>query len=264
MHDNFWYLAGSKIPGMGKRKLDTAAPLAQQLQQLRAAVPKLNASLAREVLGVFRAEEKETGKGAGLRRKHAHPTALPALRQLSLEGQDDSKKELCMIFLPDIIQAKVDSCPVYAEGLMQLLPKKSDALELLLFWDEAVPGNPLAPDLRRKSAMTYVAFADFPCLGLDAAWLTLAVARTQDLQAIPEGYTKYMCQVLRAVFEQARDGFTVTFKGTPRLVFLSGVTVLADADGLRLCLRSEMLPALHQRLVREAQRRQPACPFELR
>ena len=109
---------------MGKRKLDASAPVGQQLQQLRAAAPKLNASLAREVLGVFRAEEKETGKVAGLRRKHAHPTALPALRHISLEGQDDSKKELCMIFLPDIIQAKVDSCPVYAEGLLQLLQKK--------------------------------------------------------------------------------------------------------------------------------------------
>ena len=220
---------------MGKRKLDASAPVGKQLQQLRAAVPKLNASLAREVLGVFRAEEKETGKGAGLRRKLAHPIACSALRHVSLEGQDDRKQELCMIFLPDIIQAKVDSCPVYAEGLLQLLQKKGHAVELLLFWDECVPGNVLSPDLRRKSAMTYMAFADFPCLGLDTAWLTLAVARTQDLQAIPEGYTKYMCQVLRAVFEQTRDGFTVTLNGTPLLFFVSGVTFLADADGIRLC-----------------------------
>ena len=46
---------------MGKRKLDASAPVGKQLQQLRAAVPKLNASLAREVLGVFQ------GKGEGNR-----------------------------------------------------------------------------------------------------------------------------------------------------------------------------------------------------
>ncbi len=111
--------------------------------------------------------KKETGKGTGLRRKHARPTALPALRHVSLECVEGTTQQFCMMSLPDILQAKVV--------------------------DEAVPGNPLAPDLRRKAAMTYVALADFPALGLDAAWLTLAVARTQDLQAIYLRVTANIC-----------------------------------------------------------------------
>ena len=59
-------------------------------------------------------------------------------------------------------------------------------MELTLFWDEAVPGNPLSPDLSRKAGLTYATFPDFPITFLETSWLTLACCRTEDMQKVSE------------------------------------------------------------------------------
>ena len=219
---------------MSKRKFNPEAPLLEHLQHLRQAVPKLNASLAREVLQFFRADKPETGKSTGTRRKHVYMSAFPGLRRLSVDASAGSK-DFSIMSLPSMLQSKVDACPLFKDGLLSVLQRKGPALDLVLFWDEATPGNVLAPDLRRKAALTYVAFADFPALGLDTAWLTLAVCRTQDLQDLENGYQKYMSQVLRFLFEETKDGFVLTLNGQPTMLFLSGILFLADGDGIRLC-----------------------------
>ena len=220
---------------MSKRKVDPEAPLLEQLQHLRQSIPRLNASLAREVLQVLRpAEHGDSGKYAGTRRKHVYPAALPALRLVSVDSSNGSV-DFSMMSLASLLQSKVDACPLFKEGILSVLQRKGHALELALFWDEAVPGNILSPDLRRKSALTYIALADFPALGLETAWLTLALCRTQSLQEMENGYQKYMSQIMQYLVEETKDGFVLTLNGQPTMVFLKGITFLADGDGIRLC-----------------------------
>lgn len=220
---------------MSKRKLDPGPPLLQQLQHLRQSIPRLHASLAREVLHVLRpAEHGESGKYAGTRRKHVYPSALPALRRMSVDSSKGSL-DFSMMSLASLLQSKVDACPLFNEGILSVLQRKGHALDLALFWGEAVPGNVLSPDLKRKSALTYIALADFPALGLDTAWLTLAICRTQSLQDIENGYQKYMSEILKCLVEETKDGFVLTLNGQPTMVFLKGISFLADGDGIRLC-----------------------------
>ena len=124
---------------------------------------------------------------------------------------------------------------------------------LLAFWDEAVPGNPL---VRRA----YIALADFAVAPvLDTAWLTLALARTQDWQAIPDGFCKCMCQVLRSLFQEARHSFTTTLNGAPTLLFLCGIIFLRRAQMGSVCARAGKARPASCGVACNAQTSCPAC-----
>ena len=168
LHEGF-FLALHGGSRMSKRKLDTSAPLAQQYQHLCAEVPKLSGELARQVLEVLHAGEESTGKRAAHRAKHAYPAALPALRQIPIHATS-AEKQIYVMSLPQLIQSKVNSCALFRSSLEWAIKKKGPSLELLLFWDEAVPGNVLSPDLQRKSALTYVTFK---LISLRPSWTLL-------------------------------------------------------------------------------------------
>ena len=106
-------------------------------------------------------------------------------------------------------------------------------------WDEAVPGNALAPDLRRKAALTYFTFANLPILWNDSSWLTLAVCRTQELLDVPEGHTRSFSVMLEEIRRETKDGFMLEFKGQSILAHVKSISILADADGLRLLTGSK-------------------------
>ena len=112
--------------------------------------------------------------------------------------------------------------------------KHNDNVLEVFAWDEAVPGNILAPDLRRKAALTYCSFKEMPILWADTCWFTLSVCRTQDLQRIPQGYPRSMTALMEAVREETKDGFLVELEGEPELLRIKEFNILADADGIRL------------------------------
>ena len=127
----------------------------------------------------------------------------------------------------------------------------NNILELVLAGYEAVPGNILAPDLRRKAALTYFSFKELPVLWADTCWITLSISRTQDLQRVPQGYQRSITAVLKAVHDETQNGFLVEIDDVPELVRLKAFNILADADGIRLLTGSkgfrwpEMLLSMH-------------------
>ena len=94
----------------------------------------------------------------------------------------------------------------------------------------------LAPDLRRKAAATYFAYADVAALWADTSWMTLSLTRSQELQGMPQGYARSMSAILEAVWEETKAGFMLEFRTGPCLVHIRKISLLADADGLRLLL----------------------------
>ena len=218
---------------MSKRRLDTNAPLGAQYQHLCHEIPKLQGNLARQVLDVLHAGEKETGRGVASRLSNIYPAASPTLRKIPLHA-DHAEKHLYVASLPHLVQSKVNSCALFRSSLKWALEKTGPHLELVVFWDEAVPGNVLNPDLRRKAGLTYVTFADFPATFLDTCWLTLSLTRTQSLQDIPHGYAKSMTSILKHIQEDTKDGFMIEIDEEPHLFFLRCISILADADGIRL------------------------------
>eukprot|EP00435_Cladocopium_sp_Y103_P024579 s448_g6.t1 len=220
-----------------RRKLSSSDSLLDQFQSLRQ-IRTLTHVQCREVMTLLNHGEEKTGKRSAAKEHMLYPVASPAAREIALQVCDVSVSRH-MFSLPAITQNKINACPFFRECFEAALQKHNNALELLLYWEEAVPGNVLAPDLRRKAAMTYVSYPDFPVLWTDTAWMTLAVTRSQDLQNIPDGLTRSVSIILDDIHNETKNGFMIEVSGKPVLVHLHRISILADEDGLRLITGSK-------------------------
>ncbi len=219
---------------MKKRRLDLDAPLRTQLQHVLQALPKLDVSTARQVVQLLHADETQSGSGTGHNRRELFPEGVSSLVQVAL-STEQPKRHLWMVSFPQALQRKINSCALFADMFAEALKATSHKMELALFWDEAVPGNPLSPDLSRKAGLTYATFPDFPITFLETSWLTLACCRTEDMQEVSEGYCKAMSCLLERLHADVKDGFMIEVRGSPHLVFLRRISFLGDADAIRLC-----------------------------
>ena len=222
---------------MPKRKLDADAPLKEQFQALRQ-VPSLSHTQCRSVMELLNVDKVETGKRSCTRKEQLYPEAARALRRVTVCGEN---KELTLLLFSvvECTQNKLNSCPFFHDCLAEAVQANNYELELVVSWDEIVPGNVLAPDLRRKAAATYFAYADVAALWADTSWMTLSLTRSQELQGMPQGYARSMSAILETLWEETKAGFMLEFQSGPCLVHLRKISLLADADGLRLLLGAE-------------------------
>ena len=129
---------------------------------------------------------------------------------------------------------------MFPQMLQDIVGKHGSELSLVLAWDEAVPGNILQPDLPRKSALTYASLAQI-IPWLEESWMTLTHQHASSI-ALSKNYDSVMNEV--------REGFTIDFEGPPVLLTIGTITIVAEADGIRLltgCKGSSALkPCLHR------------------
>ena len=223
---------------MSKRKLNADVSMSEQFQTLRQ-VKSLTHVQCRSVMTLLNADQKKRGTRSCSRAHQLYPAAEPAVRKVPLEV-DGKKIEMNLFSIAAMTQNKINSCSLFRECLETALEKTGNCLDVLLFWDEAVPGNPLAPDLRRKSAMSYITFPDMPILWADTAWLTLSVCRTQELLQVPEGHTRsFFSLLLQEIQRETQNGFMLEIGDKVVLTHLRRILILADADGLRLLTGSK-------------------------
>eukprot|EP00435_Cladocopium_sp_Y103_P040381 s391_g11.t1 len=176
--------------------LDSNAKPWEQFQALRE-LKGLTAPVLRGLL----AQLREDGKGRGAcKRPRLKFAKIHDLVTTVSFGSPVS--HMAVTLLPALLQAKCDESPCFRDMMQHVLETKGPQLELVLAWDEAVPGNVLQPDLRRKAAMTYGAISQMPALWADENWMTLALVRTQDLQCTEHGYPLSLVHYLRWLREQ--------------------------------------------------------------
>ena len=219
---------------MKKRRLCPDDSLLDQYRCLRQ-IPQLSHADCRKVLELLNDDKEHKGSFTASKVHQKFPVTLPAMRELVLRDG----KERCVFHafsLPECLQNKVNACPAFAECFDIALAAAHNSLELVMFWDEAVPGNVLAPDLRRKAALCYCSIQELPVRFADTCWLTLAVCRSQELQKVSQGYPKSMTALLTQLKEDCKDGFMIETKSGPQLVFIRSIAVFMDADGIRLTL----------------------------
>lgn len=217
---------------MKRRKLDADASFAQQFQALRQ-VPSLTQAQCHQVIDLLHCDEKRTGARSCQRLQQKYPVALPALREVIAESEEKTLN-IPVFSVAEAVQMKVNTSCFFKECLFHAMAANDNNLELVFAWDEAVPGNILAPDLRRKAAPTYFSFKELPVLWADTCWITLSMSRTQDLQRIPQGYPRSITAVMQAVLAETKDGFLVEIDGVPELLRIKAFNILADADGIKL------------------------------
>lgn len=136
--------------GSKRRRLDPAAPLGEQFQALRQ-IPNLDLQDCRAIVALLNQDHKKTGAHVAKKRWIAYPNACVALGDPLLI---DSSRFPCLS-VAKVVQHKVNSCEFFKECLLEALRDNNNELDMVVFWDEAVPGNVLAPDLRRKAGLTY-------------------------------------------------------------------------------------------------------------
>ena len=217
---------------MKRRKLEAAASFQDQFQALRQ-LPSLAQTQCRQVIELLHSDESRTGVRTCQRVQQKYPVSLPALRQVTLEVEG-KQLDIPFFSLAEAVQMKVNTSRFFKDCLAHAMAANNSVLELVVAWDEAVPGNILAPDLRRKAALTYCSFKEMPILWADTCWFTLSVCRTQDLQRIPQGYPRSMTALMEAVHKETKDCFLVELEGEPELLRIKEFNILADADGIRL------------------------------
>ena len=217
---------------MKRKKLEADASFQNQFQALRQ-ITSLTHTQCRQVIELLHIDEKKTGARTGQRVQHKYPVSLPALRKATVEVEGKQLR-IPRFSLPEMVQLKANSSSFFKECLSHAMRTNDNTLELVVAWDETVPGNVLAPDLRRKAALTYCSFLEMPVLWADTCWFTLSVSRSADIQGIPQGYPRAITAVLEAVLHEVKDGFMVEIDGEPELLRIKQFNIVADADGIRL------------------------------
>eukprot|EP00435_Cladocopium_sp_Y103_P070585 s87_g35.t1 len=178
--------------------------------------PKRRREDCRQVIGLLR--DDGAGKRTGTREYHAYPAASKLVRQL---WSGDDKK------------AKVEACPLFARLLSDAWEKQGGELTLVVFSDDATPGNILAARQPKKSCMMYCSFLELPVLFQDSCWIPLSNMRVNEITEQGYSHAEYLRCVLEFVHATAQDGMAVTLRGGSSLVWIRKVIVLGDHEGLR-------------------------------
>ena len=163
--------------GTKRQRLDPEATKSEQFHILRR-IPGLNSSTARAVVALLQAD------GSGSRTCASRKTKFPLVHHLIQEiNIGDHAKGMAVASLPRLLQEKCNHSQFFRDMLQDIVRTHGPELSLVLAWDEAVPGNILQPDLRRKCALTYASLAQM-IPWLEESWVTVAIARTTMLSDI--------------------------------------------------------------------------------
>ena len=132
-----------------------------------------------------------------------------------------------------VLRKRVDESPAWNAFLGSR--SALHPLHVVVYYDEVVPGNVLAPDNLRRSTLFYFSFLEFlDYMGhCDAAWVTLGLLRTTQVELVPGGLSEVL-QIFMPNFLEVwpEDGIIFVFNDKPRLVRVhKEIKFLADIAG---------------------------------
>ena len=243
---------------MKRRRLNPTDDTASQYQTLRQ-IPSLKPHQCRAVVQLLR--EDDAGGRTCQRQAESHPLAFPCLHTLTVPGKKaDATVQVHCMSLPRLVQAKVDTCPLYRDLLRQTLKANDNTLSLIVYSDEVTGGNVLNPDLNKKANLCYVQWLQMPILFVDSLWLTVNVMKHKEIQACRHGFASVTRSILEFLKSETSRGFAVNFGCNidPEMVFVNKVLLLADheahraaigckgASGTKPCLKCLNVTALNK------------------
>ena len=234
-----------KDEGRKRRKLDSHASKQEQFEVLRGA--GLSCEDSRKVIQSL--QEDESGQFTCRRQRLAYAKAHPCYEQLEMEAADGGRVRIPIMNIARLLQAKIDSCPLYSKMLRQAMTLHQDRLTLIFYCDEVSGGNVLSALQSRKSNLCYVSWLQCPLLFQENMWLTVSVAKSSDIQSLPHGMAEAIRRILEHVQKQSLHGIPISFEDDIRLLWIDKVMVIADAEALRSCTgakgASGLKPCLH-------------------
>ena len=225
---NFLSAAQTK---MKRRRLDANASPREQFQTLRQ-IPSLTPKQCREIVQLLHDDGKNTWTQQ--RQKQSHRVAAPALVSLTLPANAAERTVGLHLFsLPAIIQAHVDSNPLYRDVLLRACEAHHNELRLIFYSDEVSPGNVLSPINRRKANLCYISFVEMEVLHLEHLWVLVSLQTSERIAEVQGGFPAVVTTLLVTLLNECKDGFAISFLGDNRLIWIKQVVLLADHEGLR-------------------------------
>ena len=207
-----------------KRKLRAGDDPLSQFQALRQ-LPRLSQADCREVISLLR--DDDLGRRTGTREHHAYPLASKLMRQL-WSGQSQNVP-VYVNSLPDLLQAKVDACPLFARLLSDAWEDYDGRLTFVVFSDD---GCNTRQHLGR-SAASKVMHDELKILFQDSCWLPLSNMRNNEITEKGYSHAEYLRCVLEYVHDACQHGIAITLRQGASLLWICKVLVLGDHEGLR-------------------------------
>ena len=220
-----------KDDGRKRRKLDCHASKQEQFEVLRST--GLSCVDSRKVIQCL--QDDESGQFTCQRPHLAYAKAFPCYEHLAMTAADGESVRIPVMNLPDLLQAKIDACPLYSAMLREAMAAQQDRLTLVFYSDEVSGGNVLSALQSRKSNLCYVSWLQCPLLFQENMWLTLSVAKSSCMQSVPHGMAEVIRRILEHVRGQSQHGIPLSFGDDIRLLWIDKVMVIADAEALRSC-----------------------------
>ena len=218
---------------MQKRKLRADDSVSEQFHAVKQ-TGTLTGAECRQVVQLLRPDDK--GGSACRRQKLNHDKAFPCLRELKVPSNGTSGTETAwMLSLPALVQAKVDSCPLYRTSMQRAVTQRNAMLSLILYQDEVSGGNILSPEQARKSNLTYFTWLEFPVLFMAEQWLTLGVTRSNEIHRMDAGMAGLTRAMLTLIRSETENGFAIDLGGSqgPMLCWIDKVILLMDHEAIR-------------------------------
>ena len=138
--------------------------------------------------------------------------------------------------LNELAATSPDFAGTLQDLLLQCPPTLQRPWNLIVYWDETVPGDPLRLDNLRKFEAVYISIREFgpTLLKHERMWLPVAAVRTKMVDKVPGKWT----EILKVLLRRLLVGTNGVFFGwhVPALLahlFFTVGNLLADGDGIR-------------------------------
>ena len=214
------------MPGR-KRKLEQASE--ENLALCLQAAPRVaNASVTR-IWSIARGESVDSAH-VQLRRLE---DAKKCFHSHSLKATQGPDVKVWVADLPQLLRRTVTRCPSWAEALEAALNATSDeTLTAVLYRDELVCGNIVAPRQSKKICLLYLSFREMRIHLHKEAWLTIACLQRMAIKDVEGGMSCIMATVCKEVRKQTHlDGFPLPLASGPRKLALRARSLLLSDHG---------------------------------
>ena len=114
-------------------------------------------------------------------------------------GPDETGKmvHIAVTHLPKYFQYMAVRSVPFARRLLSVVDRSMGSLlQPLLYWDEVVSGNPLAPHSAKKVAIGYVTLSELQQRQKEEVWFPLFIAQHTSLESVAGGFSKTMREVV--------------------------------------------------------------------
>ena len=155
-----------------------------------------------------------------------------------LPASENQQEKVLLADIVKLLQIMAQSCPAWAEALERTTHgmDRATVLHPIIYHDEIVCGNILAPLKRKKVIATYVGFREMrTCLHSESAWLPVLLLQHDVIDNITGGLSALCLRLVESIHSRhATSGFQLDLPGGAKAFKIgSASALLSDQDAQR-------------------------------